>query len=323
MSTKIFITRNIPDIAIKILEEKGYVVDVYKKDKIISRRKLTRTLKKGGYNAVLCLLTDAIDASLFETAKSVKLYVNYASGFDNIDIVSAKKYGVTVANSPADLSAEAVAEHTIAMILALQARIVEADEFTRRGKYKGWSPMNFIGSDTRGKTLGLIGVGRIGERVAYYAKGLGFKIIYHDVSRNTKLENDGGIYKDSVDELLKESDVVSLHVPLTDSTHHLINEARLATMKPTSFLVNTSRGAVIDEKALERALRNKIISAAALDVFEFEPAIVRGLKKLQNVILTPHIASASTEARNQMAEISAHNIIDFFEGKTPRNCVTT
>ncbi len=305
-----------------MLEEKGYSLDIYPKNLPLTQKDLIKLLKRKPYDAVLSLLTDHIDSKVFDNVPSVKLYANYATGFDNIDIDEAKKRGITVTNSPGDITSEAVAEHTIALMLALSARIVEADEFVRRKKYKGWEPMNFIGTDLLGKTLGLIGAGRIGERVAHYSKGLGFKILYTDVNRNEKIEKeDGAIFYSTVDEVLKAADVVSLHVPLLDSTRHLINETRLRMMKPTSFLVNTSRGAVVDEKALEKALKNKVISAAAIDVYEFEPKITPGLLKLQNIILTPHIASASIEARDQMAEVAAQNIIDFFENGNPKNKV--
>lgn len=322
MSKKIFVTRRIPDIGIKMLQDKGYQVDIYPKDAILPQKYLIKILKKGSYDAVLSLLTDKIDNLVFDASPTVKLFANYATGFDNIDLVSAKARGITITNAPAPLTSEAVAEHTIALILSLAARIVEADEFVRRGKYTGWGPMDFIGTDILGKTLGLVGAGRIGERVAYYAKGLGMTILYYDVARNEKIEKEyGAVYFDNVEKLLPQVDVVSLHVPLFDSTRHLINESRLHMMKPTSFLINTSRGAVIDELALEKVLKEKVICAAALDVFEFEPKITKGLLKLQNVILTPHIASASVATRDQMAEYAAQNIIDFFEGKTPKNIV--
>ena len=322
MSKSIFITGKIPEVGIRMLMEKGYTVDINPKNSIATQKQIISFLKKKPYDAVLTLLTDPIAMAVFDAAPSVKLYANYATGFDNIDIVEAKKRGIKVTNAPTDMSTEAVAEHTIALMFALAARIVEADEFVRRGKYKGWQAMNFIGTDILGKTLGLIGAGRIGERVAYYCKGLGMKIIYSDVVRNDRLEKEyGASYCGSVEEALKTADIVSLHVPLLDSTKHLINEARLRLMKPTSFLINTSRGPVVDEEALEKALKQRIISGAALDVFEFEPKITSGLTKLDNVILTPHIASASMEARNQMAEIAVQNIIDFLESGKPNNIV--
>lgn len=312
----------IPENGIKMLKDKGYEVDIYPKDNIISGKELLRTLKKGNYDAVLSLITDKIDASVFDAAPSVKIYSNYGTGFDNIDIAEAKKRGIIVTNAPAEFTSEAVAEHTIALMLSLAANIVEADAFVRKGKYKGWAPMDFIGMDIIGKTLGIIGVGRIGGRVAYYSKGLGLNIVYSDVTRNDQIEKEcGATYCASVEELLRKADVVSLHVPLLDSTRHLLDEARLKTMKPTAFLVNTSRGPVIDEKALVKVLKEKTIAGAALDVFEFEPKTAPGLTKLDNVILTPHIASASEKARNEMSEIAADNIIDFFEGRTPKYVV--
>jgi len=322
MNKFIYLTREIPEVGIKMLKEKGYTVDINVKNSIPTKKQIAKSLKRKPYDAVITLLTDHIDAEIFDIAPSVKIYANYATGFDNIDIIEAKKRNIVVVNTPADLSSEAVAEHTIAFILALAARIVEADEFVRRGKYKGWSPMNFIGTDILGKTLGLVGVGRIGERVAFYSKGLGLKILYTDIVRNDRIEKEcGATYYHSIEELLPKADVVSLHVPLLDSTRHLINEARLKLMKPTAFLINTSRGPVVDELALEEALRKGIISAAALDVFEFEPKISAGLSKLPNTILTPHIASASIEARDQMSEMVAQNIIDFFEGRVPTSIV--
>jgi lactate dehydrogenase-like 2-hydroxyacid dehydrogenase len=288
----------------------------------MSHEELTDTLKKGNYDVVLCLLTDKIDASIYDASPAVKLYVNYATGYDNVDLVEAKNRGIVIANAPANLSAEAVAEHAIALMLSLSARIVEADKYVREGKYKGWAPMNFIGTDILGKTIGIVGAGRIGGRVAHYAKGLGLNVLYTDVERNEQIEKDiGAIFVNTIDELLPKVDVVSLHVPLLDSTKHLMNEARFKLMKSTAFLINTSRGPVIDEKALVQALKEKVIAGAGLDVFEFEPELAPGLVDLPNAVLTPHIASASTATRHQMAEIAVNNIIDFFEGKTPRNIV--
>ncbi len=322
MAKNILITRQIPDKAIRILKEKGYEVDVNYKDKIPSQKKIVKLLRAKNYDVVVTLLTDRIDASIFSAAPSVKMFANYATGYDNIDIVEAKNRGVFITNAPAELSSEAVAEHTVALMLALATRIVEADDFVRRGKYKGWSPMNFIGTDFLGKTVGLVGAGHIGERVAHYLKGLGLQIIYTDVVKSQKLEEEyGAVYYKSIDDLLPKADFVSLHVPLLDSTKHLINETRLRFMKRSSFIVNTSRGPIIDELALEKILKEGVIRGAGLDVFEFEPKLSSGLMKLKNVILTPHIASASESARDQMAEIVANNVIDFLEGRVPKNLV--
>ncbi len=321
MKKLVFVTRKIPEVGINMLKMKGYEVDVYSKNSIPSQKKLISLLKKKPYDAVLTLLTDKIDAKVFEAVPSAKIYSNYATGFDNLDLEEAKKREITIANSPASFASQAVAEHTLALMFALLARIVEADEFVRRGKYKGWDPMNFIGMDISGKNLGLIGAGRIGTIVAKYCKGLGMNIFYTDLSRNENLEKEYGAIFKTKEEILREADVVSLHVPLLPSTRHLINEKSISMMKKSAILINTSRGPIVDEKALEKALKNKIITGAGLDVFEFEPKISSSLKKLQNVILTPHIASSSEEARNQMAEIAVNNIIDFFEGKNLKNKV--
>lgn len=318
----IYLTRKIDDVGLNILKEKGYNVDVNLSDAIPSHDEIIESLNKKQYDAVVTLLTDKIDAKVFDAVPNTKLYVNYASGFDNIDIVEAKNRGITVSNAPALITSEAVAEHTLALMLALAARIVEADQFVRDGKYDGWSPTNFIGTDVLGKSLGLIGVGRIGGRVGFYAKALGLKVIYHDVTRNVQFENEcGAEFHESLEELLKKADIVSIHVPLMESTKHLINWERLNQMKKTAFLINTSRGPVVEEASLVKALQEGVISGAGLDVFEFEPKIPPELIKLQNVILTPHIASASIEARQEMSRIVANNIVEFFDGKEPTNKV--
>lgn len=322
MNKKIFVTRMIPAIGIDMLKEKGFDVEINSKDKILSKKELISILKKGNYDAVLSLLTDKIDSQVFDSTKTVKLFANYATGFDNIDIVEAKKRDILVSNAPTEFSSSSVAEHTISLAFALLRRIVESDQYTRKGKYKGWAPMNFIGDDIHGKTIGLIGAGQIGVRVASYAKALGLKVIYYDIVRNSKLDNEHSAeYFNSIEEVLKNSDIVSLHVPLLDSTHHLINEQRLKLMKKTAYLINTSRGPIIDEKALVKALKDKVIAGAGLDVFEFEPKLSSGLAKLPNVILTPHIASASVQARNQMAITAVSNIISYFENGSLKNPV--
>ncbi len=325
MSKKILITREIPQVGIDMLKTKGFDITVCPGgagDPPLSKNELITLLKNDKYDAVISLLTDIIDVSIMEIAPTVKIYANYAVGFNNIDLAEAKKRGIAVTNTPG-VSSRAVAEHAIALIMALTTRTVEADAFTRAGKYKGWAPMNFIGTDFSEKTLGLIGVGSIGTEVAHVAvRGFNAKIIYYDIMRNEKLEKDySATYYDSVEKVLSLSDIVSLHVPLIETTHHLINAERLEKMKKTAFLINTSRGPVIDEKALVEALQKKIIAGAALDVFEFEPALTPGLVDLPNVVLTPHIASARENARNEMARIAAQNVIDVLEGKEPLNKV--
>lgn len=312
----------IPEVGIKMLRDKGYEVDIYPKDAMPTQKQLISFLRKKPYDAVMCLLTDEVDGKLFDAVPTAKLFATYTVGYNNIDVIEAKKRGITVTNT-AGASRIPVAEHAIALMLALTTRLVEGDEYTRRGKYKGWAPMHFIGTDFTGKTLGLVGTGSIGGEVARMAHaGFGVKIIYHDPVQNERIEKENNAKRcATLEELLREADIVSLHVPLIPSTHHLINAEKLALMKPTSYLINTSRGPVIDEIALVETLKGKKIAGAGLDVFEFEPKLAPGLAKLDNTILTPHIASARLDTRNEMAEIAANNIIDYFEGRTPRNAV--
>jgi len=313
---KIFVTRRIPDVGIKMLTDKGYDVDVFLKDYMPSQRQLIKWLKKKPYDAVVTLLTDKVDAKFFDAAPTVKMISNYAVGFNNIDVAEAGRRGISIANTRG-ASSDCVAEHAIALMMALSTRLVEGDKFVRQGRFRGWSPMLLPGSDMKGATLGLVGAGAIGTEVARIASaGFKMKVIYHDVVRNENLEkNDGAIFKNSVEEVLKEADFISLHVPLMDSTFHLLNKDHFKMMKPTAFLINTSRGPVIDEMALISALKDGTIRGAGLDVFEFEPKVSYGLRKLPNVVLTPHIASSRPSARNQMSSLVAENLIEFFDGK--------
>lgn len=320
---KIYITRKIPETGIKMLQEKRYKIDINPEDKVLTKEELVNALQGNNYEAVLCLLTDKIDDDIFEAAgPQCRIFANLAVGFDNIDLEAAKKRGIMITNTPEVLT-ETVAEHTFALMLAIAHRIAEADKFTRIGKYKGWEPMLFLGNDLSHKTLGVVGLGRIGARVVYHAvRGFDCRVIYHDIKRNEKFEKEfGAEYKENINELLKEADFISLHVPLLESTRHLINEERLKIMKPTAYLINTSRGPIIDEQALVAALQNKIIKGAAIDVFENEPMLSPGLVELDNIILTPHIASATEETRNKMSALSAENLIAGLEGQTPPNLV--
>lgn len=320
---KIFITRKIPESGINLLKEKGYEVIINPEDKVLSKEELIGSLKGQGYDAALCLLTDKVDDDVLEAAgPQCKIFANYAVGYDNIYLEAAKKRGVAITNTP-DVLTETVAEHTFALILSISRRIAEADKFTREGKYIGWAPMLLLGDDFSHKTLGIVGLGRIGSRVAYHAaKGFNAKIIYYDVKQNENFEKEfNAEYKNNIEDLLKEADYVSLHAPLTPETRHLINKERLEIMKPTAYLINTSRGPIIDEIALVLALRNNVIKGAALDVFENEPNLTPGLTELPNAILTPHIASATIQTREKMSIVAAENIVAVLEGKTPPNVI--
>jgi len=320
---KIFVTRQIPEVGIELLRAKGHEVDVSTKDAVLTQSELEQALLNKPYDGVICLLTDTISDQLLKKVPSVKIIANYAVGFNNIDVLAANKNKVVVTNTPGVLTS-AVAEFTMALILAITKRVVEADTFTREGKFVGWAPELFLGTSLEGKTLGIVGAGRIGQEVAIRAKnGFGMSIIYHDVQKSDVLENSvTAKYCDNVETLLGEADVVSLHVPLLDSTKHLINANRLQIMKPTSYIVNTARGPIIDEEALVEALNSHTIAGAALDVYEHEPVLAEGLSLCKNVILAPHIASATIEARTRMSEIAAQNINEFFAGNVPPNVVT-
>lgn len=319
----VFVTRRIPDEGIRLLEEQGYTVKIYPKDQPITRTELLKQVK--GVDALLPLLTDTIDEAIIEAAgPSLKIIANYAVGFDNVDLKAAERHGIPVTNAPAPEVSESVAEHTVTLMLALAHRLVESDTFTRSGKYKGWSPNLLIGTDLRNKTLGIIGLGRIGYAVARRAVlGLGMRCLYHTPRRDSAFEKEVGGTLVSMDRLLQESDVISVHVPLLPGTRHLLSTDEFSLMKQTAFVVNTARGPIVDEKALLRALKTKRIAGAALDVFECEPALdcdtrdTLALTSFPNVILTPHTASGTIEARQAMGRLAAQNIIAVLSGRPP------
>ncbi len=318
----IYITRHIPDIGINLLRAAGHTVDVSTKDGVLTPKELVSAVSTKPYDAVVCLLTDTINKEVFDAVPSAKIFANYAVGYNNINLEDAKAAGVTITNTPGVLT-DTVAEFTIALMLAVVHRIPESDTFTRVGKYVGWGPELFLGTDVKGKTLGILGAGRIGYEVALRAHhGLGMKIAYYDVAPMPVLEKDcKATFMSSVETLLGDADVVSIHVPLLPTTEHLINAERLALMKPSAYLLNTSRGPVVDEDALVTALQTGVIRGAGLDVYEHEPALAKGLAALPNVVITPHIASAADETRGKMSLMAAQNVIDFFAGETPENVV--
>lgn len=320
---KIFITRAIPSRGIDILKEKGYEVVMQSEDRVLTKGELINYLTEGRFDALLCLLTDHIDADVLAAAgPQCKIIANYAVGFDNIDLKAAFGKGILVTNTPGVLT-DSVAEHAIALMLAIAHRIAESDRFTRVGNYKGWAPMLLLGSDVSRKTLGIVGLGRIGSRAAHHAaRGFDMNIIYYDVKRNEEFEKEfNAAFCENPDDIFRQADFISLHVPLLPATHHLVNETRLRMMKPSAYLINTSRGSIVDEEALVKILKEGAIKGAALDVFEHEPALAPGLAELENVILTPHTASATEETRQAMSELAAQNIIEALEGRTPPNLV--
>jgi len=318
---KIFVTRQILESGINLLKGKDYEVEVSDFDGVLPREQLLGKIK--GADAVLALLTDKINAEFFDAAgPQLKIVANYAVGYDNIDLPEAKKRGIIVTNTP-DVLTESVAEHAIALMFALAHRIVESDQFMRDGKYAGWAPMLFLGNDMAGKTVGLVGLGRIGSTVAKRLKqGFDMKIMYFDVHRNEDLEKEYGLVYADLETVLRKADFVSIHVPLLPATRHLIGEAQLKMMKKGAYLINTSRGPIVDEKALVEVLKNGVIRGAGLDVYEEEPKMAPGLAELDNVVITPHTASATEETRGAMSELAAKNIIEVLEGReaiTPIN----
>lgn len=325
MNHKIFVTRDLPDEGLKMLRQlKNVTLEVYPGEKAIPRKELLKRVK--GADILLSLLTEKIDKEVLAAAPRLKMIANYAVGFDNIDLKEAKKRKIVVANTPHPNVSETVAEHTIALIFALAHRLPEADRFTRAGRYEGWGPKMLLGTDLWKKTVGVIGAGRIGGAVLRRLRdGFEVKVIYNDLKRNPEFEKATGAKFRAKDQLLKEADFVSLHVPLGPATRHLMSAREFKLMKKTAFLINTARGPVVDEKALLRALRDKTIAGAGLDVFECEPLIDCDprdnleLRKMENVVLTPHTASATIEARQAMSRVAAENIIAFIRGKTPPN----
>ena len=329
---KVFITRRIPDSGLKLLRETGYEIVINPEDRVLSKSELLESLEGKGYDAILCLLTDKIDGDVFDAAgPQCKIFANYAVGVDNIDIKGAKERNIMVTNTPGVLT-NSVAEHTFTLLLTVARRVAESDRFTRAGKYAGWAPMLLLGTDVSEKTLGIIGLGRIGSRVAHHGvNGFDMKVIYNDVKRSEDFEKEfNAQFRDDIDDVFKEADFVSLHVPLLPATRHLVNERRLRLMKKTSYLINTSRGPVIDEAALVVALKESVIRGAALDVYEEEVEGERGhldpedeerLRALDNVILTPHIASATVEAREEMTQMAVESIVAAVAGKKPKYLV--
>lgn len=317
---KVYITRRIPNEAIELLEE-HFNVEINSQDRVLTSEELLEKVK--GIDAVLCVITDDINKEVFEAAGSkCKIFANYGVGYNNIDIDAATQNGVIITNTPGVLD-DATADLAWTLLMVVSRRIVAADKFTRNGAFQAWDPMMFLGKDITGKTLGLVGAGRIGFNFAKKAKAFDMKILYTGLKHNLKIEKElGAIFVDK-ETLLKESDFVSLHVPLLPSTTHYIGEKEFSMMKKTSVIVNTSRGAVIDEKALVKALKQGEIWGAGLDVYEHEPDIEPELLDMNNVVIVPHIASATMETRTNMGIIAAKNIISVLMGEKPNNCVNT
>ncbi len=317
---KVLITHPIPGNVREMFDAKGFETVLLTDKSRYSESKLASLLKKHQPDAVVSFLIDPMTREAMSASRNLKIVSNYAVGFDNIDLTAAKERGLAVTNTPID--GYSVAEFAASLVVSLVRKITPGHIFASKGKYKGWDPHIFIGTSLKGKTLGIIGSGNIGSSAARILKnGFGMDIVYADLNRNESIERELGARKLEIDELFRTADVISLHVNLNPATKHLANAERLSMMKPGAFLINTSRGPVVDEKALTDTLAKGKIAGAALDVFEFEPKISRELRSLPNVILTPHIASATTEARAEMSRLAVGNIVDFFEGRKPKGAV--
>lgn len=315
---KVLITRRIPDSGFEILENK-VDMDIFEGDRPISKDELLERVK--GKDGLYCLLSDRIDREVIEAAgNTLKIISNYAVGYNNIDVAFATQNGVMVTNTPGALR-EATADLSWALIMAVARRIPESDRFVREGKFLGWGPKLMLGYEVYGKTIGIVGLGDIGSAVARRANGFNMRILYHSRTRKTELEEELGAVKVELDDLLRESDFISLHVPLTPETRHLIGEREIDLMKDTAIVVNLARGEVIDENALVAALREKRIAGAGLDVFENEPNLTPGLTELYNVVLTPHTGSATFQSRDTMAIMAAQDLLLALSGKRPINLV--
>ena len=321
MKPKVFITRRIPENGIELLRE-HFKVEVWPEEREIPREVLLEKVRDA--DALVTMLSERIDREVFDSAPNLRIVANYAVGYDNIDIEEATKRGIYVTNTP-DVLTNATADFAWTLLLATARRLVEADSFVRSGEWKrkgvAWHPLMFLGRDVYGKTIGIVGFGRIGQAVARRAKGFGMRILYNARSRKPEAEKELGAEFRPLDELLRESDFVVLAVPLTKETYHMINEERLKLMKPTAILVNIARGKVVDTEALVKGLKKSWIAGAGLDVFEEEPYYNEELFGLKNVVLAPHIGSATFGAREGMAELVARNLIAFKNGEVPPTLV--
>lgn len=311
---KIFITRKIPSLAKELLIKEGFVVNEYSKNSAIPLNELIENVKES--DGIISLLTEKFDRKLIDTLKNCKIIANYAVGFNNIDINYAKRKGIIVTNTPKVLT-NATAEIAVSLVLACARKIVESDKFMRGDNFIGWEPKLFQGIQLTGKTIGIIGAGRIGQAAAGMLKGFGCKIIYFNKSKKPKFERELKAKKVSLTKLMRTSDIVSIHVPLNEQTKHLLDKEKLNLLKTSAIIVNTARGEIIDEKYLIKMLKKKRIFAAGFDVYENEPNYNKELLKLGNTVLLPHIGSATYETRNKMAELAAKNVINVLKGKKP------
>jgi glyoxylate reductase len=320
LNWNVYVTREIPHAGIDLLRKHCGRVDVNPDDRALSRDELVAAVT--GRDGFLAMITDTLDRAALERMKGIRILSNCGAGYNHIDLDAATRMGILVTNTPNVLT-DATADLTWALMFSVSRRIVEADRFTRAGRFREWHPMAFLGGDIRGRTLGIVGAGRIGRAVALRSSGFGMTVLYADEAPSPELEAAVGARRADLDELLRESDFVSLHVPLTAATRRLIGGRALGLMKKTAYLINTSRGPVVDEKALAEALASGRLAGAGLDVYEREPAIEPALLAMDNVVLLPHIGSATFETRNRMSILAAENLLEGLRGERPRHLVNS
>lgn len=308
----VYITRKIPSSAKELLESKGINIKEYPKDKPILKEELIRNAKDA--EGLISLLTDKIDKEVIDSLPKLKVIANYAVGFNNIDVKYANSKNITVTNTP-DILTDATADLAVTLVLTCSRNIIQAEKFMRDKKFEGWKPQLFLGYELRGKTVGIIGAGRIGIETAKRLKSFGTKIIYYNRSKKIDFEKELEAKKVTLKNLMKTSDIISLHLPLNDKTNCLIDKEHLDLMKSSAIFINTARGEVVDEKYLIWLLKNKKIFSAGFDVYFEEPNVNKELYKLNNVVILPHLGSATFEARSKMAELCSQNIINIFNGK--------
>jgi len=312
MTAKIYCTAPIPKAGPDLLTKQGMLVHVYDKDTAAPLSEITEGLNDA--DALICLLSDPIDAKMINAAPRLKIIANYAVGYNNIDLQAARDKGIVVTNTP-DVLTAATADLTWALILAVSKRIPESERYLRQGQFFGWRPKLMLGGDVSGKTIGIVGAGRIGQAVARRAVGFDMQVLYHSRNQNIDFETSTPAKYVELDQLLQESDFISLHCPLSEETHYLINAQNISLMKKGAYLINTARGPVVDEAALISALESGHLAGAGFDVYEQEPVVPQSLLELDNVVLVPHIGSATYETRDEMARICALNIIEVLEGR--------
>ena len=315
---KLFITSNIPE---KIYDEldKNFEISYHDSNVPLSKEEIIAGIK--GQDALLCPLSDKIDKDVIDAGDNLKIISNYGAGFDNIDIDYAREKGIVVTNAPAPASAVSTAELAFGLMLAAARRIVSGDKVTRSGEFYGWRPTFYLGSQLKGKTLGIIGLGNIGKNLAKRARAFEMKVVYYSRTRKEDFEKEFDIEYMDKDEVIRSSDFLSLHTAYVPDLRHMISKKELERRKKSAMLINASRGPIVDEDALADALIENVIAGAALDVYEFEPRVNKKLMDLDNVILAPHLGNATFEARLEMGENAKDNLIDFKNGKNPKNKV--